>query len=209
MHLLEALKWRYATKRMTGEKLPQAKVDVILEAVRLAPTSNGIQPFTILHITDKQLLEKIRPIANNQPQITEASHLLVFAAWTDVTSEHIDAVYDRIASERELAPGAQNDYVDKLKTRFAGYTPEFRAQWAARQTYIALGIAITAAALEKVDASPMEGFRNADLDQLLGLPQKGLRSCALMALGYRDLANDKMVQLKKVRRPKEELVIEL
>jgi nitroreductase/dihydropteridine reductase len=209
MHLLEALQWRYATKRMTGEKLPQEKVDTILEAVRLAPTSSGIQPFTILQITDRQLLEKIKPIANNQAQITEASHLLVFAGWDDVTAEHIDAVYDRIAAERHLPPGAQKDYVEKLRTRFAGYTPEYRVQWAARQTYLALGIAVAAAALEKVDAAPMEGFRNADLDQLLGLPAKGLRSYALMALGYRDIANDKLVHLKKVRRPKEELIINL
>jgi nitroreductase / dihydropteridine reductase len=209
MHLLEALQWRYATKRMTGERVPQEKVDIILEAARLAPTSSGIQPFTILQITDKQLLEKIKPIANNQPQIVEASHLFVFAAWDDVTSEHIDAVYDRIASERNLAPGAQKDYVDKLKARFAGYTPEYRSQWAARQAYLALGLAIAAAAVEKVDATPMEGFRNGDLDQLLGLPQKGLRSSTLLALGYRDTVNDKLVHLKKVRRPKEELVIEL
>jgi len=209
MHLLEALQWRYATKRMTGEQVPQEKVDVILEAIRLAPTSSGIQPYTILHITDRPLLEKIKPIANNQAQITEASHLLVFAAWDDVTSAHIDAVYDRIASERNLAPGAQKEYVEKLKTRYAGYTPEYRAEWAARQTYLALGIAIAAAALEKVDATPMEGFRNAELDQLLGLPQKGLRSYALMALGYRDPANDKLVHLKKVRRSKDELIINL
>ncbi|HVU94551.1 MAG TPA: nitroreductase family protein [Puia sp.] len=209
MHLIEALHWRYATKRMTGETLPKHKVETVLEAVRLAPTSSGIQPFTILHITDKQLLEKIKPIANNQAQITEASDLLVFAAWEDVTPQHIDAVYDRISRERNLAPGAQKEYVEKLKTRFAGSTPEFRAQWAIRQAYLALGIAITAAALEKVDASPMEGFRNAELDQLLGLPEKGLRSYALLALGVRDPAADKLVHLKKVRRPKEELIINL
>jgi nitroreductase/dihydropteridine reductase len=209
MHLLEALQWRYATKRMTGEKLPQEKVDNILEAIRLAPTADGIQPFIILHITDKQLLENIKPIANNQAQITEASHLLVFAAWDDITPERIDAVFGRVATERNLEAGALTNYTDKLKTRFAGYTPERRAQWAVRQMYITLGIAVAAAALEKVDATPMEGFRNADLDQLLGLSQKGLRSYALLALGYRDTANDKLVHLKKVRRPKDELIINL
>ena len=208
-NFLEALHWRYATKRMTGEKLPQEKVDIVLEAARLAPTSSGIQPFSIIQVTDKQLLEKIRPVANNQPQITEASHLLIFAAWEDVTPEHIDAVYDRIAAERNLAPGAQKEYVEKLKARFAGYTPEYRAQWAARQAYIALGLAIAAAAVERMDAAPMEGFRNADLDRLLDLPQKGLRSYALLALGYRDTTNDKLVHQKKVRRPKAELIIEL
>jgi nitroreductase/dihydropteridine reductase len=209
MNLLESLHWRYATKRMTGEKLPQEKVDVVLEAARLAPTSSGIQPFSIIQITDKQLLEKIRPIAFNQPQITEASHLLVFAAWSDVTSEHIDRVYDRIAEERNLPEGAQSNYVDLLKNRFAAMTPEKRSAWAANQSYIALGIAITAAADERIDATPMEGFNNAELDQLLGLPEKGLRSVTLLALGYRDTANDRLVHLKKVRRPKKELVIEL
>lgn len=208
MSLLESLQWRYATKRMTGERLPQEKVDIVLEAARLAPTSSGIQPFSILQITDRQLLEQIRPIAFNQPQITEASHLLVFAAWTDVTSSHIDAVYDRIACERNLPDGAQSAYVDNLKKRFSELTPEKRAAFASNQSYIALGVAITAAASEKIDATPMEGFQNAALDELLGLKEKGLRSVTLLALGYRDTANDRLVHLKKVRRPKEDLVIE-
>ena len=209
MSLLESLQWRYATKRMTGERLPQEKVDIVLEAARLAPTSSGIQPFSILQITDRQLLEKIRPIAFNQPQITEASHLLVFAAWTDVTEAHIDAVYDRIASERNLPDGAQSAYVDNLKKRFSEMPAERRATFASNQSYIALGVAITAAASEKIDATPMEGFQNAALDELLGLKEKGLRSVTLLALGYRDTENDRLVHLKKVRRPKDELIIEI
>ncbi|HVS96981.1 MAG TPA: nitroreductase family protein [Puia sp.] len=208
MNLLDSLQWRYAAKRMTGERLPQEKVDIVLEAARLAPTSSGIQPFSILEITDKSLLEKIRPIAHNQPQITEASHLLVFAAWDDVTGEHIDKVYSHIARERGLPEDAQAAYVDALKKRFAALSPEKRTAWAANQSYIALGIAITAAASEQIDATPMEGFRNAELDQLLRLPERGLRSVTLLALGYRDPANDRFVHLKKVRRPKQELVIE-
>jgi nitroreductase len=208
MSLLESLQWRYATKRMTGERLPQEKVDIVLEAARLAPTSSGIQPFSILQITDRQLLEKIRPIAFNQPQITEASHLLVFAAWTDVTAAHIDAVYDRIARERNLPDGTQSAYVDTLKKRFSEMPAERRAAFASNQSYIALGVAITAAASEKIDATPMEGFQNAALDELLGLKEKGLRSVTLLALGYRDPANDRLVHLKKVRRPKEELIID-
>ncbi|HEV9038713.1 MAG TPA: nitroreductase family protein [Puia sp.] len=209
MSLLESLQWRYATKRMTGERLPQEKVDIVLEAARLAPTSSGIQPFAILQITDRQLLDKIRPIAFNQPQITEASHLLVFAAWSDVTAAHIDAVYDRIARERNLPEGAQSAYVDNLKKRFDQMPAEKRAAFAANQSYIALGVAITAAASEKIDATPMEGFQNAALDELLGLKEKGLRSVTLLALGYRDTTNDRLVHLKKVRRPKEELIIEI
>jgi len=209
MDFIETLNWRYATKRMTGEKVPQEKVDIILEAARLAPTASGIQPFNILAISDRRLLENLRPLANNQPQITEASHLLVFAAWEDITPEKIDHIHDHIVRERNLPADAMASTVNRLKGFFAGMTGEQRFNWAARQTYIAFGIAIAAAAIEQVDGTPMEGFRNAELDQLLGLPGRGLRSTSLLALGYRDTANDRLVHLKKVRRPKEELIIEL
>jgi len=209
MNILEALKWRYAVKRMTGEKVPQEKVDIILEAIQLAPTASGIQPFSVLMIKDRALLEKVRPVANNQPQITEASHLLVFAAWDNITPEKVDYVHDQIARERELPEGALASTITRLKGFFGGLTQEQRFQWAARQTYIAFGIAIAAAAIERVDATPMEGFKNAELDELLGLKERGLRSTSLLALGHRDLANDRLVHLKKVRRSKEELIIEL
>jgi nitroreductase/dihydropteridine reductase len=207
--LLEALNWRYATKRMNGKKVPAEKVDIILEAARLAPTSSGLQPFSILVITDPELLKQIQPIANNQPQITEASHLLVFAAWENVTNEKIDEVYDQILRERNMKLDAMDEYKNRLKGMYAAKTQEERFQIAARQSYIALGFAIAAAATEKVDAIPMEGFRNAELDKLLGLKEKGLRSLTLLPLGYRDVENDWLSNLKKVRRAKEELVIEL
>jgi len=209
MSILESLNWRYATKRMTGEKVPQEKIDIILEAARLAPTASGIQPFQIISISDKKLLEKIQPIANNQPQITEASHLLVFAAWDNVTSEKIDGVFDQVTRERNLPADALDNYRNFLKSHFGGMTQEARFASAARQAYIALGVTIVAAATEQVDATPMEGFKNEQLDELLGLKEKGLRSTSLLALGYRDTVNDWLANLKKVRRPKEELIIEL
>jgi nitroreductase len=209
MSLLESLNWRYAVKRMTGDKVPQQKVDIILEAARLAPTGSGIQPFSIVQITDRKLLEKIQPIAYNQPQITEASHVLVFTAWDKVTPEKIDYVYNQITAERNLPADALKGYTDNLKATFAALSPEQQFNWAARQAYIAFGVAIAAAASEQVDATPMEGFKNADLDQLLGLHEKGLRSTSLLTIGVRDTANDWLANLKKVRRPKEELVIEL
>jgi nitroreductase len=209
MSLLESLNWRYATKRMTGEKVPQEKVDAILEAARLAPTSSGIQPFTILSISDPELLAKIQPIANNQPQITEASHLLVFAAWDNITPEQIDRVFSQVIRERNLPADALDNYKTFLTGYIGGMTQEERFNSAARQAYIAFGVAIVAAAEEKVDATPMEGFKSAELDKLLGLTEKGLRSVSLLTLGYRDTVNDWLANLKKVRRPIEELVIEL
>ncbi|HTR28448.1 MAG TPA: nitroreductase family protein [Puia sp.] len=209
MSVLESLNWRYATKRMTGETVPQKKIDAILEAARLAPTSSGLQPFTILSVSDRELLEKIKPIANNQPQITEASHLLVFAAWDDITSEHIEKVFDLVIRERNLPAESLDNYKNSLKARFASLSREERYQAAARQAYIAFGVAIVAAAEQKVDATPMEGFKPAELDALLGLREKGLRSVTLLALGYRDTASDWLAKQKKVRRPIGELVIEL
>ncbi|MDB5032706.1 NAD(P)H-dependent oxidoreductase [Mucilaginibacter sp.] len=209
MSILESLHWRYATKRMTGERVPQEKIDIILEAARMAPTSNGIQPFTILVITDKKLMEKIQPIAYNQPQITEASHLLVFAAWDTVTSEKVDYVFDQVIRERNLPADALTDYINQIKGMFSGFTPEEQFNWAAKQTYLAFGVATTAAAIEKIDATPMEGFVNSELDKLLGLREKGLRSVTMLPLGYRDTANDWLANMKKVRRPKEELILEL
>ncbi|HWK07743.1 MAG TPA: nitroreductase family protein [Puia sp.] len=209
MSFLESLRWRYATKRMNGKKVPDEKVEIILEAARLAPSGGGLQPFNILVVKNPELLKKIQPIANNQPQITEASHLLIFAAWDDINDKHIDKVFDLINKERNHTVDAQDAYKNKLKGMFAAKTQEERFQIAARQTYIALGIAIAAAAVEEVDATPMEGFNNTELDKFLGLKEKGLRSVTLLTLGYRDLVNDKLVHLKKVRRPKEELVIEL
>lgn len=209
MSLIESLNWRYAVKRMNGERVPTEKVDIILEAARLAPTSSGIQPFTILCITDPELLKKIQPIAYNQPQITEGSHLLVFAAWDNITAEQIDKVYEQIRLERNLPEGAQLEYRNRLKGMFGARTAEENFQSAARQAYIAFGVAIAAAATEKVDATPMEGFVPAQLDELLNLKEKGLRSVSLLMLGYRDEANDWLADLKKVRRERKELVIEL
>jgi len=209
MSFLESLRWRYATKRMNGKKVPAAKVDIILEAARLAPSSGGLQPFNILVVKDPELLKKIQPIANNQPQITEASHLLIFAAWDDINDSHIDRIFDHINKERNHSADQQDAYKNRIKANFGSKTQEERFQSAARQAYISFGVAIAAAAVEEVDATPMEGFNPAELDKLLGLTERGLRSVTLLALGYRDVENDKLVHLKKVRKPKEEFVIEL
>ena len=209
MNVLESLNWRYATKRMTGEKVPPEKVESILEAARLAPTSSGLQPFTILSVSDRDLLEKIKPVAHNQPQITEASHLLVFAAWDDITPEQVEKVFTQVTRERDLPADALDGYRARVTQHLGSLSRDERFQSAARQAYIAFGVAIVAAAEQKVDATPMEGFKPAELDQLLGLREKGLRSVCLLALGYRDAANDRLATLKKVRRPLDELVIEL
>jgi nitroreductase/dihydropteridine reductase len=209
MSFLESLNWRYAVKRMNGKKVPQEKVDIILEAARLAPTSAGLQPFSVLVITDPELLKRVQRVANNQPQITEASHLLVFAAWDNIDDRQIDEFLDRTLEERGLPAGSLDAFKDRLKSVFGSLTREERFQSAARQAYIAFGVAIAAAATEQVDATPMEGFNGPELDKLLGLEARGLRSVTLLPLGYRDEENDWLAPLKKIRRPRKDMIIEL
>ncbi|RQP18045.1 NAD(P)H-dependent oxidoreductase [Parapedobacter defluvii] len=209
MQLIETLKWRYATKKMNGQIVPQEKIDSILEAARLAPTSSGLQPFKILVITNPELKAKIQPVAFGQTQIVDSSHLLVFAAWDKYTAERIDAVFAHTAVERGIPASSFDDYTTRLKNMYLNQSAQTNFEHAARQAYIAFGLAIAAAAELQVDATPMEGFDNAALDELLGLPEQGLKSVTLLPLGYRDQENDWLVNQKKVRTPKEELVLKL
>ncbi len=207
MNLIESLEWRYASKRMNGERVPEEKVHNILEAIRLAPSSMGLQPYTILVIEDEALKKQIRPLAYNQPQIEESSHLLVFAAWDNVTPQHIEEYINNTAEVRNVAVETLNDFKNSLLNMAENRTQEENFNWAARQAYIAFGTALVAAAAERVDATPMEGFSPEKLDELLGLNEKGLKSVTLLPLGYRDAENDWLAKLPKVRRVKEKLFI--
>ena len=209
MSLIDVLKWRYATKKMNGEKVTQDKVNQIIEAARLAPTSSGLQPFRIIVITNPELKAKIQPIAFGQTQITDSSHLLIFAAWDNYTEENVSEVFKRTNAERGLPENNNADYFDNVVKTLAGKTPEESFLHTAKQAYLAFGVAITEAATLKVDATPMEGFDAGKLDELLDLKSHGLKSTTLLPLGYRDEAGDWLANLKKVRTPMEDFVIEL
>ena len=202
MSLTDTLKWRYATKRMNGTKVPQEKVDNILEAIRLAPTSYGLQPFKVIVIEDAALREKIFNEACQQPQIKEASHVLVFAANKKVTAAQVDEYMQLIAATK----GIPVEALSAFKAMFAGIVAGSAEQnfvWTARQAYIAFGVGIVAAAVEKVDATPMEGFSAEALDNILGLAAQNLGSTTILTLGYRDTENDQHAAEPKVRKAKE------
>ena len=209
MSLLEDLNWRYATKKMNGQAVPQDKVDYIVEAARLAPSSSGLQPYRLFVISNKELLEKIRPIAFDQAQITDGSHLLVWAAWDGYSHNNISEVFEKTTSERGIPKEAMDDYKTRLWGMYEPLGKEWHATHAAKQAYISFGLAIAAAAEQKVDATPMEGFNNAALDELLGFPEKGLKSVVILPLGYREENGDWLVNLKKYRTPKDEFVTEI
>jgi nitroreductase len=204
--LLEQLNWRYATKKMDPTKtVPPEKVDAIIEAVRLAPTSSGLQPFELLVVTNPELRSQIAKAANGQAQITDGSHLLVFAAWDNYTAERIDAVVQLNVEARGDLPMLRA-YYDNLKASYLPRDPKVNYAHAARQAYIALGVALVAAAEQAVDSTPMEGFDPRAVDEILGLKERGLRSVVLMPLGYRDESGDWLLSMKKVRKPQHTIV---
>lgn len=205
--LIDKLKWRYATKKMDPAKVvPQEKLDRILEAVRLTATSSGLQPYHVFVVTNAEVREKIKAIGWNQGQITDCSHLLVFAAWDDYTVERINTMFDLVNDERGFKNEGWENYRQMLLNNYPSRGAEVNYQHAARQAYIGVGTALIAAAEEQVDATPMEGFDPAALDQILGLREQGLRSVVILPLGYREQANDWLVNLKKVRRPSEQFI---
>lgn len=208
MSLIEALNWRYATKKMNGKPVAQEKVDQIIAAARLAPTSSGLQPFKIIVVTNPELKEKIKAVSFGQEQITDSSHVLIFAAWDNYTEERIRSVFAFTNGERGVPESATADYVNRLIDIYTNRTTEENFHHAAKQAYIAFGVALAEAAILKVDATPMEGFEPSKLDELLGLKDLGLRSTTIMPLGYRDEAGDWLVNLKKVRTPLNDFVIE-
>jgi nitroreductase / dihydropteridine reductase len=210
MNLKDLLKWRYATKKMNPQKaVPQDKVDSIIEAVRLTATSSGLQPYELIVVTNPEVREKIKAIAWNQGQVTDGSHLIVFAAWDNYTAERINHMFDLTNDERGFKNEGWEAYRAKLLALYPGRDAEANYQHAARQAYIGLGTALIAAAAEGVDATPMEGFDPAALDEILGLRAKGLRSVIILPLGYREEDKDWLVNLKKVRRPNAQFVSEV
>lgn len=208
--LLEKLNWRYATKNMDPtRKVPQEKVDRIVEAARLAPTSSGLQPFEVIVVSNPDVKATIQPIAWNQSQVVDSSHLLVFAAWDNYTADRINAMFDLVNKERESTNEGWENYRKMLLDTYVPRDAETNFQHAARQAYIGFGLALTAAAFEEVDATPMEGFDAAALDGILGLRERGLRSVTIMPIGYRDASQDWLANLKKVRRDREHFVTEI
>lgn len=204
--LTDLMNWRYATKKMDPAKaVPQEKVDAIVEAVQMAPTSSGTQPFELFVISNADVRSQIRAAAFDQSPITDGSHLLVFAAWDNYTDARIDEVVQLNKAARGDLP-LIDGYYDNLKGMLLPRDAETNYAHAARQAYIALGFAMLAAAEQEVDSTPMEGFDPDSVDKILGLRELGLRSVVLLPLGYRDPSGDWLVQMPKVRKPLDTLV---
>lgn len=206
MELLDKLKWRYAAKAMNGEKVAEEKINNIIEAISLAPTSSGLQPFEVIIVKNQAIKEQIRPIAWNQSVITDCSHLLVFAAWDTYTADRINKMFDLTNTIRGFENEGWENYRQMLLANYPQKDAEVNFNHAAKQAYIAFSLAIAAAAFEGVDSTPLEGFDPDALDKILGLREKGLRSCVMLPIGYRDEKSDWLVNLTKVRKSIDDLV---
>ena len=201
MQLIDNLKWRYATKKYdTSKKISSEDLEKIKEAIQLSATSYGLQLFKVLIVEDKAIREKLRPKSWNQPQITDASHLLVFCGYNEVADTDIDAYIDLKSKTQGIPSSDLKDYGDFMKMKMKEKSPKELKSWTSKQTYIALSNALNACAELKLDSTPMEGLEPESYDEILGLKEKGLSTSVVLAIGYRN-EEDANQDAKKVRKP--------
>lgn len=206
--LVDQLNWRYATKQFDpSRKVPAEQWSALEQALLLSPSSLGIQPWAFVVVEDPALRENLKAVSWNQPQITDASHLVVFAAKKDVTEADVDAYMNRISEVRGVPVSSLAGFRDMITGGvLQGKDDATRAIWISRQVYIPIGVLLAGGALMGLDACPMEGINSAEYDRLLGLEEKGLTALAVVTVGYRS-PEDQYAQLPKVRFPAEEVIL--
>jgi nitroreductase/dihydropteridine reductase len=209
MSLVDKLNWRYATKKFDiTKKIPADKLQNILDAAQLAPSSLGLQHYRVLVVEDPAVRAQLREVAYGQPQITDASQLIVFAAETNINEDFGKKYIDNVAATRNIPREALGGFEGMVLGAISARTPEQLLVWAQKQAYIGLGVLVTAAAEQDVDVCPMEGFDPAGFDNVLGLTEKGLTATVIATIGYR-AEDDAYSRLTKVRRPASELFIHI
>lgn len=207
--ILKALNWRYATKKYDPEfKLSAEEKSLLEESLQLTPSSFGLQPLHFFWINDSALREKTKTIAWNQQQIVDAAEVLVFCAKNDLDAAYLDEHADRMRDTRNMEEAHIQGFRAHLHNSVSKKETASIQTWNAKQAYIALGQLLHTCALLELDATPMEGFEPAALDELLKLEQKGLHSVLICTIGKR-ASDDKYQFLSKVRRPKNSLFTEL
>lgn len=209
MSNIKALNWRYATKKFDSSKiLPDVKLDVLKQAFNLTATSYGLQPLKMIIISNKELQKKLRKYSWDQKQVDTASHVLIICIENEVDEKFITDYFKRVKHVRETPEEILKPFHNFLVEDFKAKAKEEIESWAVNQAYLALGTLLTVCAAEEIDACPMEGFEPNEYDTLLGLHEKNLKSVLVLPVGYR--ADDDMhSKFKKVRRPIEEVIIEI
>ncbi len=208
-NIIESLEWRYATKKFdTTKKVSSEDLNEILESGRLAPSSFGLQPWKFIVITDAKLREQLKAVSWNQPQVTDASHLIVLTVNTNVDEKFVDKYVKKIAEVRKIPADSLKGYADMMNGSISAKSSQGAnsvTDWSTHQVYIALGMMLTTAALKRIDAAPMEGFDSNKYDEILNLKAQGLHAVTLMAIGYRK--DDPDAAKPKVRFDMKDIVI--
>lgn len=204
MSLVKDLNWRYATKNMNGEAVSEEQLNTILEATNLSATSYGLQPFTVIVVENKGIKEQLQAAAYGQAQVGSSSHILVFTVPLKITEVDIQAFVNNVATTRSIPINVLDGYKGMMLSTVGALPAEQQQIWATKQAYIALGTALAAAAEQKVDACPMEGFDVEAFDKILGLNEKGLKAVVIMPMGFR-ADSDVTANFAKVRKSNEDM----
>jgi nitroreductase len=202
---IENQNWRYATKKFdTDKKISSEDFEILKDAIQLSTSSFGLQPYKVLIIENEEIRQQLQPASWGQTQIVDASHLLVFASITSIDTDYINSYAENMATTRNIPFESVKGYADYMIGHVNKFTPEQLATWTAKQTYLALGNLLNAAAELKIDVTPMEGFIPEQYNEILGLKDKGLYATLVATVGYRH-EEDATQHYAKVRKPKNEL----
>jgi nitroreductase len=203
--IIDDLNWRYATKKYDAEKkISTEDFETICESLRLVPSSYGLQPVKYIVINNKSMREKLLPLAYNQPQITDASHLIVICSYRNISPKMVGEYLSLMSETRNIPLEDLSKFGENMDASFAKLSTEELCEWTAKQGYISLGHIMHTCANLRIDATPMEGFNKTSFDEALNLASKNLQSVLLLAVGYRS-SEDNLAGLVKVRKSTENL----
>ena len=208
MELMEALNWRYAVKRFSDERISAEQLHELLSATCLSASSYGLQPYTIVLVESQTVRKRLLHYSMGQDKVLNSSHLIVFAAHTDIGDVTVDRYLDRYARIVDQPPQEIERFSAHVKSALAEMKPSEKQQWAHQQAYIALGNLLTCAALMKIDSCPMGGFDQQGYDEVLGLADKGLTTTVVCPVGRRH-SDDQYAYRPKVRMSYQDLVLEV
>lgn len=204
---IENQNWRYATKRFdSNKKITEIDIDILKKAIQLSTSSYGLQPYRVLIVENKEIREQLKPFSWNQGQIVDASHLFVFANIVDFDDAHIDNYVNNVATTRKIKSEELKGYSDFMKSKITTLPLNIKSNWTAKQTYLALGNLLNAAAELKIDVTPMEGFETDKYNEILGLEKLGLNASLVAPIGYRH-EEDATQHFPKVRKSLDELFV--
>ena len=208
-NFIQDANWRYATKKFDAtKKVSNEDLDTLKEAIRWSASSYGLQPYKVIFVENPALRAQLQPVSWGQTQIVDASHLIVFANVTNIGETEIDAYFKNLTETRNIPMEALQGYADFMKSKITSLSEEAKNIWTSKQTYLALGNLLNAAAELKIDVTPMEGFEPEQYNEILGLKKLGLNASLVAPIGYRH-EEDATQHYVKVRKSNEELFLNL